>query len=77
MPRPAVTNAYLPCGCKPVLRGMVRLIVGALAWVGKEKLPLSVFEEVLATKGKIPRSFSAPANGLFLSEVRYPYIVND
>ena len=59
------------------LRGTVRLIVGALAWVGKEKLPLSVFEEVLATKGKIPRSFSAPANGLFLSEVRYPYIVND
>jgi hypothetical protein len=35
-------------------------------------LPLSVFEEVLATKGKIPRSFSAPANGLFFIRSSIP-----
>ena len=58
------------------LRGMIRLIVGALLMVGKQKLSLVEFKQTLENKdfrfAKL--NISAPPQGLFLSEVRYPYI---
>lgn len=58
------------------LRGMIRLIMGALIMVGKHKISLDEFEQTLNDKkfrfAKL--NVSAPPQGLFLSEVRYAYI---
>jgi len=53
------------------LRGMVRRVVGALLMVGKEKISLQEFQEVLQTQGSFNINKSAPAQGLYLCEVRY------
>ena len=53
------------------LRGMVRGIVGTLLWVGRGKLSLSGFEEVLRSKDRGQAGPSAPARGLCLIRVTY------
>ena len=53
------------------LRGMVRRIVGALIMVGKDKITLEEFKTVMDHQGTFSINISAPAQGLFLSEVRY------
>jgi len=53
------------------LRGMVRRIVGALMAVGKDKLSLEEFQKVLQSQGTFSINKSAPAQGLYLCEVRY------
>lgn len=55
------------------LRGMVRLIVGALIQVGIKKLTLEALENALENKSFIKQGLSVPAEGLTLSEVRYPW----
>ncbi len=62
---------YLHIAANRFLRGMVRRVVGALIMVGKEKISLQEFKEVMDTQGKFNINISAPAQGLFLSEVRY------
>ncbi len=57
------------------LRGMVRRIVGSLINVGKYKISVEEYKEVLETKGSFKYNLSAPPEGLFLSEVHYPYII--
>ena len=54
------------------LRNMVRAIVGTLVEVGQEKISISKFEQIIEKKGRKFASASAPAQGLFLSEVIYP-----
>ncbi|PPK85534.1 tRNA pseudouridine38-40 synthase [Neolewinella xylanilytica] len=54
------------------LRGMVRLIVGTCLQVGTDKLSLDRLKEVMDRQERLPRPLSAPAEGLFLTEVRYP-----
>lgn len=58
------------------LRGMVRLIVGTLLCVGKHKISLDEFKHTLDRQHKRfeAMNISAPPQGLFLSEVRYPYL---
>jgi len=58
------------------LRGMVRRIVGCLLFMGKDKISLQEFTEVMNDrKSQFPKiNISVPPQGLFLSEVRYPYI---
>jgi len=56
------------------LRGMVRLLVGASINFGLEKLSEQEFKDVLDTGQKPKFSWSVPADGLSLTEVRYPYI---
>ncbi|MFZ4542921.1 MAG: tRNA pseudouridine(38-40) synthase TruA [Saprospiraceae bacterium] len=56
------------------LRGMVRLIVGMCLNVGAGKLSLEKVEESLATQKLLQPSSSAPAHGLALTEIRYPYL---
>jgi len=58
------------------LRGMVRRIVGCLLFMGKEKITFEEFEEVMNQRKKqFPKmNISVPPQGLFLTEVRYPYI---
>lgn len=54
------------------LRNMVRSIVGTLADVGKSKINLDEFNNIIAQKDRSFASGSAPAQGLYLVEVVYP-----
>lgn len=56
------------------LRGMVRLIVGAHLNVIDGKIALIEIEDALQNQIKLDKNLSAPAEGLRLSEVVYPYI---
>jgi tRNA pseudouridine38-40 synthase len=58
------------------LRGMVRLIVGSLLMVGKNKISLDEYQHVLHQK--LPKfngtNLSVPPQGLFLVDIRYPFV---
>lgn len=54
------------------LRGMVRLIVGMCIRVGQGKLKLEELRTALDEQTRLPKPWSAPAEGLFLSSIRYP-----
>lgn len=54
------------------LRGMVRGLVGTMMRVGRKKLPLEGFKQVILDKDCTKADFSVPGHGLFLMEVGYP-----
>ncbi|MBB6609492.1 tRNA pseudouridine(38-40) synthase TruA [Pontibacter sp. Tf4] len=54
------------------LRGMVRLIVGALVDVGRGKLTIAQFEQMIASQDRSQASGAAPSEGLYLARVEYP-----
>jgi len=54
------------------LRGMVRLIVGALVDVGRGKLTIAQFEQMIASQDRGQASGAAPSEGLYLARVEYP-----
>lgn len=54
------------------LRGMVRLIVGALVDVGRGKLTIAQFEQIVASQDRSKASGAAPSEGLYLAKVEYP-----
>ncbi|HET8859959.1 tRNA pseudouridine(38-40) synthase TruA [Marivirga sp.] len=54
------------------LRGMVRAIVGTLLDVGQNKISIEDFENIIKSKDRNAAGRSVPAQGLFLTEVRYP-----
>lgn len=58
------------------LRGMVRLIVGMCLRVGEGKLNLEEVRRAMEKQHRLPKPWSAPAAGLFLSEVVYPNKAN-
>lgn len=53
------------------LRNMVRAVVGTLLEVGRHRLTAEGFAEVIATHSRQAAGQSAPAEGLFLTSVRY------
>jgi tRNA pseudouridine38-40 synthase len=53
------------------LKQMVRAIVGTLVEVGKGKIGLKEFREILDSRERSLAGPTAPARGLFLKEVRY------
>lgn len=53
------------------LRNMVRSIVGTLVDVGRGKITPERFAEILAARDRSLASGSAPAHGLFLSDIKY------
>ncbi|OYU84720.1 MAG: tRNA pseudouridine(38-40) synthase TruA [Flavobacterium sp. BFFFF2] len=55
------------------LRNMVRAIVGTLYEVGRGKLTPEQFQDILVSKNRSEAGFSAPAQGLFLTQIEYPY----
>lgn len=57
------------------LRGMVRLVVGALFEVGRGRLSPAAFRDTVASGERFARSTAAPAHGLYLHRIRYPYAV--
>jgi len=58
------------------LRGMVRLIVGCSIRVATDKLALAQIHEALEHQTRIANAYSAPAQGLFLSDVKYSLSVD-
>lgn len=54
------------------LRGMVRLIVGMCINVARQKIIPENVREALNNQTTLEDSWSAPAKGLYLSEVKYP-----
>jgi len=53
------------------VRGMVRLVVGTLLDVGRGRLSVEGFRQVLRRQERIAASGAAPAKGLYLSRVEY------
>lgn len=51
---------------------MVRAVVGTLIPVGRGKLSVSGFEEIINGRDRGLAGQSAPAHGLFLTDIEYP-----
>jgi len=56
------------------IRGMVRLVVGAMMQVARGKMSLSEFETGIKNGERFKLALSAPAHGLYLIQVQYPYV---
>jgi tRNA pseudouridine38-40 synthase len=55
------------------LRGMVRLLVGTMMLVGRNKMSVADFRDLLEKRVEAKtRVTNAPPDGLYLAEVRYP-----
>ena len=55
------------------LRNMVRAIVGTLVLLGRKKITQQQLAEIIELKDRSQAGESAPARGLFLHEIEYPY----
>ncbi len=54
------------------LRNMVRAIVGTLLEVGKGKLTIDGFKDIIVSKDRGVAGTSAPAQALYLVDIKYP-----
>lgn len=54
------------------LRGMVRALVATMLKIGRDKMTLDEFKNVIEEKNCMRASFAVPAHGLFLVAVNYP-----
>lgn len=54
------------------LRNMVRAVVGTLLEVGRGKMSVEDFEQVIESRDRTKAGASAKAGGLFLTEICYP-----
>jgi len=54
------------------LRGMVRALTATMLNLGRGKIDLTAFRRIIETKDCTLANFSAPAHGLFLTEVCFP-----
>ncbi len=54
------------------LRNMVRAIVGTLVEVGRDKISLDEFKQIIESKNRSSAGQSAPPQGLFLTHIEYP-----
>lgn len=59
------------------LRGMVRICVYYLLEVGRGKLTVEAFKQILNQEKELKVTYAAHANGLFLSKVSYPFLELD
>lgn len=57
------------------LRNMVRALVGTMIEIGKGKMTPGRFEEIILAKDRGKAGKSAPAKGLFLTEIEYPEVI--
>ena len=56
------------------LRNMVRAIVGTLMMVGRKEIEPEAVRDIIESKNRGNAGTSVPACGLYLTEVKYPYI---
>lgn len=54
------------------LRGMVRALVSTMLRVARGAISMDDFKQILSSKVQSSADFSAPAHGLFLTQVAYP-----
>ena len=54
------------------LRNMVRAIVGTLIDIGRNKITPEDFKQIIENKNRPDAGVSAPAHGLFLTDIKYP-----
>ncbi len=54
------------------LRNMVRAIVGTLVEIGLHKIEVEAMHEIISSQDRAQAGPSAPAHGLYLSEIEYP-----
>ena len=61
------------------LRNMVRAIVGTLIEIGNGKRPVEAIDTIIQSQDRSQAGPSAPAHGLFLTEITYPedIFIND
>ena len=57
------------------LRNMVRAITGTMVDIGLEKVTTEGFDHIIRQKDRRCAGYSAPAWGLYLTDIRYPYPV--
>ena len=55
------------------LRNMVRSIVGTMIDIGVEKTDIDRLRKIIEKKDRALAGMSAPAHGLFLTDIEYPY----
>lgn len=68
---------YFEISADRFLRNMVRAVVGTLVDVGRGKLSIAGFTEVIESKNRCNAGTSMPAHALYLWAVEYPYIEID
>ena len=56
------------------LRNMVRAIVGTLIRIGRKELMVEDIRKIIDSKDRSSAGESVPACGLYLTEVKYPYL---
>jgi tRNA pseudouridine38-40 synthase len=56
------------------LRNMVRAIVGTLLMVGRKEIDPEAVRAIIESKNRSNAGTSVPACGLYLTEVKYPYL---
>lgn len=56
------------------LRNMVRAIVGTLLMVGKGEMQPGDIRKIIESKNRSNAGMSVPACGLYLTEIKYPYL---
>lgn len=54
------------------LRNMVRAVVGTLVDVGRQKITIGEFKQIVESQNRSLAGDSAPAEGLFLNRIDYP-----
>jgi len=54
------------------LRNMVRAIVGTMLEIGQQKIEVTDLKKIIESKNRGNAGTSAPAHGLYLTEVKYP-----
>ena len=59
------------------LRNMVRAVVGTIIDVGKERITVDDFSNILEKKNRCSAGVSVPAHGLYLTSIRYPSSIFD
>ncbi len=65
-------NLIFTISANRFLRNMVRAITGTLLDVGKGKISIDQFVEIIESNNRSKASTSAPAKGLFLCSINYP-----
>jgi tRNA pseudouridine38-40 synthase len=56
------------------LRNMVRAIVGTLMLVGRKEIAVEAIRPIIESKNRSNAGTSVPACGLYLTEVKYPFL---
>ncbi|MEY3678320.1 MAG: tRNA pseudouridine(38-40) synthase TruA [Bacteroidota bacterium] len=56
------------------LRNMVRAIVGTLVEIGHKDMPPEAIQQIIQSKDRSNAGASVPACGLYLTQVKYPYL---